>query len=285
MPEYTTLMPALVGSFSTPAGGNPTGAMVEAAFAHHDVIARYINCDVSARGLGDAVRGAIAMGWLGFNLSLPHKQEVIPLLDGLTPAAQLIGAVNCVVIGSSGLIGENTDGAGFVAAVSERIRLAGKRVVVFGAGGAARAIAVELALAGASSLLIVNRNRARGEEVAALVRENTGTHAQAMGWDGPTALPPETDVVVNATSVGLADGSAHELNVATETIHDHMLVCDVIPNPATTAFLVRARERGADTLDGRAMLVNQAAINVRLWTGIDVDRSVMRAALDRAIMQ
>ena len=124
------------------------------------------------------------MGWTGFNLSLPNKQAVIALLDGLAPSAALIGAVNCVQITDRGLIGNNTDGQGFVQALRERRDPRGARVVLFGAGGAARAIAVELALAGVAALTIVNRGVDRAEEIARIVRENPDTTATAVAWTG-----------------------------------------------------------------------------------------------------
>jgi shikimate dehydrogenase len=111
----------------------------------------------------DAVRGAKAMGWIGFNCSLPNKIAVIPSLDGLGESAQIIGAVNTVVRRDDRYIGENTDGRGFVVALRHLVDPAGKTVVLFGAGGAARAVAVEMALAGATRILVVNRNRTRGE--------------------------------------------------------------------------------------------------------------------------
>jgi len=283
MPDPTPLMPALTGSFSSPAGGNPTGAMAEAAYAHHGILGRYVNCDVLPERLADAVRGAVAMGWIGFNLSLPNKQAVIELLDGLAPSAALIGAVNCVQVTNSGLIGHNTDGQGFVQALRVRQDPHGARVVLFGAGGAARAIAVELALAGAASLTIVNRHVERAEEIARIVRDNSRTDAMAVAWDGPFALAADTDVVVNATSIGLAPDVEARVDLVAASILPSMLVCDVIPNPPDTVLLREARAQHAATLDGRSMLVNQAAINVALWLGLDPDRAVMRTALDVAI--
>ncbi|GAA4487549.1 shikimate dehydrogenase [Microbacterium panaciterrae] len=283
MPDPTPLMPALTGSFSSPAGGNPTGAMVEAAYRHHGVLARFVNCDVPPEHLPDAVRGAIAMGWIGFNLSLPNKQAVIPLLDGLAPSAALIGAVNCVQITPGALIGNNTDGQGFVQALRERRDPQGLRVVLFGAGGAARAIAVELALAGVARLTIVNRTVERAEEIAAIVRENSAAEAIAVAWDGSFPIPADTDVVVNGTSIGLAPDTDARVDLVAESILPTMLVCDVIPNPPDTMLLREARAQGAATLDGRAMLANQAAINLNLWMGLDPDRDVMRTALDAAI--
>lgn len=154
----TSLLPAITGSFSTPAADNPTGAMVEAAYAHHGIDARYLNCDVKPDDLTGAVAGARAMGWIGFNCSLPHKEAVIGLIDGLDRSAELIGAVNCVVRTEAGLIGHNTDGQGFLSSLRTVADPAGARVLVLGAGGASRAIAVELALAGAAHVTIANRS-------------------------------------------------------------------------------------------------------------------------------
>ena len=127
----------LTGSFATPAAENPTVAMIEAAYRHHGLEARYINCDVAPEALGSAVRGAAAMGWVGFNCSIPHKVAVIEHLDGLGDSAAVIGAVNCAVRRDGRWIGENTDGQGFIASLRTVADPAGKRIVVFGAGGAA----------------------------------------------------------------------------------------------------------------------------------------------------
>src|ERR1700760_3880103 len=135
---------ALVGSMSQGAAGNPTVAVIEAAFGHHGLNWRYINMEVAPTDLGEAVRGAKAMGFRGFNCSLPHKVTVIRHLDGLGESAAVIGAVNCVVRRGDTLIGENTDGKGFLRSLAAVTHPKGKSVVLFGAGGAARAIAVEL---------------------------------------------------------------------------------------------------------------------------------------------
>ena len=148
----------LTGSFATPAAENPTVAMIEAAYLHHRMDARYINCDVSQGALGDAVRGARAMGWAGFNCSIPHKIAVMEYLDEIAESAAVIGAVNCVVQRDGHLIGENTDGQGFVASLRTVVDPTGKNLVLFGAGGAARAIAVEAARAGVASVtMLVNQ--------------------------------------------------------------------------------------------------------------------------------
>jgi shikimate dehydrogenase len=276
-----SLLPALTGSFSTPAAGNPTVAIMEAAYAHHDIDARYINCEVAAEDLSDAVRGATAMGWIGFNCSLPHKVAVIELLDELAESARLIGAVNCAVRREQRWIGENTDGQGFLASLRTLTKPEGQRVLILGAGGAARAIAVELALAGAAELWVANRNVAKASEIAALVNAETACACTAIEWQSELAVPASATVVVNATSLGLP-GSG-EVPLSFDTVPLGLVVCDVIPNPPDTSFLQRARQAGARTLDGRGMLLNQGAINIELWTGIDPDREVMGSALDQAI--
>ena len=276
-----SLLPALTGSFSTPAAGNPTVAIMEAAYAHHDIDARYINCEVAAEDLSDAVRGATAMGWIGFNCSLPHKVAVIELLDELAESARLIGAVNCAVRREQRWIGENTDGQGFLASLRTLTEPEGQRVLILGAGGAARAIAVELALAGAAELWVANRNVAKASEIAALVNAETACACRAFEWQSELAVPASATVVVNATSLGLP-GSG-EVPLSFDTVPLGLVVCDVIPNPPDTSFLQRARQAGARTLDGRGMLLNQGAINIELWTGIDPDREVMGRALDQAI--
>src|SRR4029450_4135777 len=160
------LLPALTGSFSTPAAGNPTVAMMEAAYAHHGIDARYINCEVAAENLADAVHGATAMGWIGFNCSLPPKVAMDAVLAGPRESPRLIGAVNCAVRRDGRWIGENTDGQGFLGSLRTLVEPAGQRVLILGAGGAARAIAVELALAGAAELWVANRNLAKAAEIA-----------------------------------------------------------------------------------------------------------------------
>lgn len=276
-----SLLPALTGSFSTPAAGNPTVAIMEAAYHHHDIDARYLNCDVAAEHLGDAVRGATAMGWIGFNCSLPHKVAVIELLDELADSARLIGAVNCAIRSNDRWIGANTDGQGFLTSLRSVAEPAGQRALILGAGGAARAIAVELALAGASEIWVANRNVSKASDIANLVSSATSSACSAIEWQADLSVPESATLVVNATSLGLPGSGEVRLNL--DAIPAGLVVCDVIPNPPDTSFLRRARQAGATTVDGRGMLLNQAAINLKFWTDVDPDREVMGRALDQAI--
>lgn len=269
----------LTGSFAMPAGENPTVAMMEAAFRHHGLNWRYINCEIAPADLGDAVRGARAMGWRGFNCSIPHKVAVIEHLDGLGESARIIGAVNTVVRQGDRLIGENTDGKGFVRALSAVTDPKGQRVVLLGAGGAARAVAVELALAGVAHLTVVNRDRERGETVARLVAERTPAEAEYAPWQGTFRIPEGTGIVVNATSIGLWPDVDATPDIDPDTLTPAMVVADGIPNPPLTKLLQAAQARGCRTADGLGMLVGQGVIALKLWTGIDADAGVMRQAL------
>jgi shikimate dehydrogenase len=276
-PSFLSL---LTGSFATPAAENPTVAMIEAAYRHHGVDARYINCDVAPERLGDAVRGARAVGWAGFNCSIPHKVAVIEHLDGLADSAAVIGAVNCVVRRDGRYIGENTDGQGFLASLRTVVDPADKSIVVLGAGGAARAIAVEAALAGAAAITIVNRDPARGSGLVALLRDQTTARAELETWDRTYRVPEAADVLVNATSVGLFPDVDARVDIDPESLRPELVVADVIPNPPRTLLIRDAEERGCAVLDGLGMLVDQGAISIRHWTGVDADAAVMRRTLE-----
>jgi shikimate dehydrogenase len=254
--------------------------MMEAAYRHHGLDARYINCEVPPELLRDAVRGAWAMGWAGFNCSLPHKVAVIASLDQLAASATIIGAVNCVVRRGNHLVGENTDGQGFLSSLRTVVDPAGKAIVLFGAGGAARAIAVETARAGAASITVVNRDRARGQELVELINGRTPATAYFVAWDEPYTVPEAADIVVNATPIGMFPQVDGRLHLHLDSLLPGMVVADVIPNPPWTGFLTSARERGCTPIDGLGMLVNQGAINIRHWTGVDADPAVMRHTLE-----
>ncbi|CAI9401572.1 Shikimate dehydrogenase (NADP(+)) [Pleomorphomonas sp. T1.2MG-36] len=280
MPAELNFLSLLTGCFATPVAENPTVAMVEAAYRAMGLDARYINCDVAPADLGNAVRGARAMGWRGFNCSLPHKVAVIDFIDEFAPSAEIIGAVNCVINDDGKLIGENTDGKGFLTSLETVIDPRGKRVVVLGAGGASRAIAIETALAGAASIAVVNRDEARGKAVVQLVAAHTSAAAEFVPWTGSYIIPEETDILINATSIGLFPGVGDLPAVDFTSVRPGLVVADVIPNPPHTAFLRMAETHGAITLDGLGMLVNQGVIGIRLWTGREPDAKVMRGALE-----
>jgi shikimate dehydrogenase len=219
------------------------------------------------------------MGFRGFNCTIPHKVAVVPLLDELTPAARAIGAVNCVVRRGDKLLGENTDGKGFLQSVKGHGPVEGKKAVLLGAGGAARAIGVELLRAGAGSVTVVNRSEARGRELVAVLDAVAPGRSSFVPWRGDYAVPAGTDLVVNATSIGLFPDVEARVPLDVGTLAPGMLVCDVIPNPPRTRLVRDAEARGCAVLDGLGMLVNQGVIGIQLWAGQDPDPEVMRRAL------
>ncbi len=269
----------IVAVFGQPVAGNPTQYMMEKAFADVGLDWRYLTLEVAPENLAAAVAGMRAMGFRGCNLTIPHKVAVIQYLDRTSEAAGLMGAVNCVNRVGDELVGENTDGKGFVQSLRELADPADKNVIILGAGGAARAIAVEVALAGAAAITVVNRDPQRGQELATLINDKVNVPATYVPWEGDYQVPPEAEVVINATSIGLGDAEARvPLDVA--TLESDMVVADVIFNPPETRLLRDAAERGCQTLDGLGMLVNQAVIGFKIWTGQDASADVMRDALE-----
>ncbi|HEX3655438.1 MAG TPA: shikimate dehydrogenase [Pirellulales bacterium] len=280
MTDALNFLSQLTGSFAQPAAENPTVAMIEAAYRHHGLDWRYINCEVPPEKLADAVRGARAMGWAGFNCSLPHKVAVIQHLDGLGESAAIMGAVNCVVRRGGQYIGENTDGKGFVLSLVEHVDPRGKKLVLLGAGGAARAIGVETALAGVSEIIVVNRSRERGQQLAELIANKTPARASFAQWQGDYRVPNGTDIVVQATSIGLFPDVNARVPLDLDSLAPGTVVADVIPNPPRTRLVREAAARGLTAIDGLGMLVNQGVISIKYWTGIDVEPGVMRARLE-----
>lgn len=269
----------IVCCMGQPVAGNPTQFMMERAFAAAKLDWRYLTLEVSPEKLADAVRGMRAMGFQGGNFTIPHKVAVLPLLDGLSPSAELMGAVNCVHRDGDRLLGANTDGQGFLESLRTVIDPVDKRIVILGAGGAARAIAVEVALTKPAELLIVNRSPGRGEELAKLLAERTQVSAHYVPWEGDYAISETADVLINATSIGLGDANAR-VPIDTRTLRSNLVVADVIFNPPRTRLIRDAAEAGCPTIDGLGMLVNQAVIGFKIWTGVAPDPDVMREALE-----
>lgn len=273
----------LVGVFGHPVAENPTVIMHEAAYATLGMNWRYLTVEVLPEDLETAMAGLRAMNMRGINLTIPHKVEVVRYLDSLSEAAQLMGAVNTVVNEGGELFGENTDGKGFMRALTDDARVDpnGAKVIAFGAGGAARAITVELALAGAAEITIVNRSPERGRGLVELLQDRTPTSATYQPWDGPHRVPEDANVVVNATPIGLFPDIDAIPDLDYSTLSPDMTVCDVIHSPGTP-FLTEAHRRGSRTLDGVGMLVYQGAIGFKLWTGRDAPVDVMYRALAEA---
>ncbi len=278
---------SLVAVLGQPVAENPTGVMQEAAFAACGLNWRYLNIEVPPAQLQAAIAAIRVLGFRGINLTIPHKVSVIPFLDELSSEARLIGAVNTVRRDGPRLIGENTDGKGFLRGLRQDAATdpKGKRVFLLGAGGAARAIATELILAGIAHLTIVNRGLERGQTLTAHLTANTQADVTFQPWDGTCVIPSDADILVNATSIGLyPDGKAMP-DISLAAAKSDLLVCDAVFNPAVTPLLALAKDRGLPVLDGLSMLVYQGVIGFEMWTGVKAPESVMKEALAKALSQ
>jgi shikimate dehydrogenase len=273
VPAEATMLYALLGK---PVAGNPTQEMLEAAFAAAGIDARYVSLEVEPQALEAAVAGARALGVAGFHVTVPHKVRVATLVDRLTPAAELCGAVNCVKREGGELVGDNTDGRGFVESLRRLRDPAGAEVAVFGGGGAARAVAAELALAGAARVTVAARRLEAADEIARGIAHLTTAASESIA-ESSTMAYPGADVLVQATTVGMADPD-ERLPLWWPDAPAGAIAADVVIH-RETAFLRDAAAHGYAPLHGLGMLVEQAAIGFRWWTGVEADRAAMEAAL------
>jgi len=275
----------LLACFGQPVAENPTGPMQEAAFRALGLDWRYLTVEVPPDKLKDAILGVRAFGMRGINLTIPHKIAVMQYLDEIAADAAMIGAVNTVRRDGDRLIGENTDGKGFLRGVRVDAGMdpAGKRAVVLGAGGAARAIITELALAGVSDLLVVNRSVERAAPMAGELAAKTKAPIRHQRWQGVYRVPGDADLLVNATSIGLFPDVDAMPPVDLSDAKPDLLVSDAVFNPPETRLLAAARQRGLPTLDGLSMLVYQGVIGFQLWTGRNPPEDVMKSALREAL--
>jgi shikimate dehydrogenase len=222
-----------------------------------------------------AVDACRALGLGGLSVTMPHKEAVAAAVDELTPVAARLGAVNCVVPDGGRLIGDNTDGEGFVSSLRTDHDLAVRdlRVVVLGAGGAARAVIGAVADAGASEVAVVGRTRARVDVAVAL--------APGIARVGVDADVATADLIVNCTPVGMA-GDA-ELPLDASVLHSGQVVADLVYHPLRTPLLTAAASAGATPIGGLGMLVGQAAVAFERWTGVPADRAAMREGAEREL--
>lgn len=275
----------LVGVLGRPVAENPTGVMQEAGFAAAGLNWRYITMEVPPEHLAEAMRGVRALGMRGINLTIPHKVAVMQYLDEISPDAAIIGAVNTVRREGNKLIGENTDGKGFLRGLrgDAGVDPKGRRVVILGAGGAARAISTELLLAGAGDVLVVNRSGERGDSMVRDLKIGTGGQIRLAPWPGTYQVPAGVEVLVNATPAGLYPNIDEMPDVDLSAADAGMIVCDAVFNPAETRLLRTAKERGLRVLDGLSMLVYQGVIGFQMWTGVDAPEQAMKEALRKAL--
>jgi shikimate dehydrogenase len=262
--------------------GNPTQEMLTAGFAAAGLPWSYVSMAVPRGTFADAWAAARTLGFAGLNVTKPFKLEAAALADRLTPAAAAIGAVNCVYREGDAFVGDNTDGRGLARAVAGAGPIEGASVVVLGAGGAARAAVVGLAFAGARDVVVVARNQVAARSLVEAVTSLGRATARHEAWSGEFGAPAATDLLVNATSVGMVDPDERP-PVDLSDLRPDARVADVVIAPRPTGFLADAAGRGLVTVHGNEMLVHQAAIGFEVWTGRPADLGVLRAALAEAM--
>lgn len=274
----------IVGIFGDPIAHTRSPAMHNAAFRACALPYVYVPFLVRSADLAKAVDSIRALHLVGVNVTVPHKERIIPYLDTLSVEAQLCGAVNTVVNRQGTLIGENTDGRGFLASLRERGFSPRRReIVLIGAGGAARAVLVSLVQAGSARIAIANRTPAHADTLVATYRSLGKTQLEAVPLEQlqDPALLRSAALVVNCTSVGLH----HEdfLPLAYTATPRDCLFYDLLYHPTLTPFLRRARTARRPTMDGRRMLLHQGALAFALWTRTAAPLTVMARALDHTL--
>lgn len=253
--------------------------LLNAAFAEAGLDWHFMALEVAEGRSDEALDSVRALGLAGLSVTMPHKAAVAAAVDHRTEQAELLDAVNCVVAEGGRLVGHNTDGDGFLDGLRHDTGFdpAGRSTVVIGAGGAARAVVLALARAGAAEVAVVNRTASRAEVAAGLA----GPVGRVVLSDELSDTVAAADLVVNATSVGMTDDGA--LPVDPESVAVGAIAVDLIYHPPETAWLAALRGRGIEAHNGLSMLVFQAAHAFRLWTGSEAPVAVMDAAA-RAVL-
>ena len=254
--------------------------MHNAAFKKLDMNNIYVPFHVNAEELEDAITGAYAMGIRGLNVTIPHKTEVIKYLDYLDIAAGLIGAVNTIEFGKNGAVGHNTDGIGAVRAINEITSVKNKKVMILGAGGAARAVGFQILLSGAKTLVISNRTIEKASELRDDLFEKLEPDVKItdLGHELETELK-DTDILINTTPIGMYPNISQKPLITADMMHENLVVNDIVYNPLKTGLLDEAEKAGAKTISGVKMLIYQGVESFKIWTGIEPPVEVFKKAL------
>ncbi len=275
----------MTGMFGHPVAENPLDRMFDAVYAHYGLNWQFWKCDIgSVEDLPAAIRGAKALGFSGFCITVPYKIASLSSLDAMDEDVRVIGAANYVTFEDGRIIGHNNDGKGVVKAIQKVTPIAGKRVAILGAGGAGRAMAVEIARAEAAHFTVITRRESQGREVAHLVHRATGIPTEWLGWKGAIALPVGTQILLNATHLGAAP-ELEPVPVDWNSITGDTTVVDVITNPRITPFLQTALGKGCAVVDGVEMLVQLAMQIFKAWTDISPDEAVFQRAVAAALAE
>jgi shikimate dehydrogenase len=274
----------IYGVFGCPVRHTLSPIFQNAALKKSGLNAVYLPFEVEPGSLKKALLALPTLGISGVNVTVPHKKAALKLMDELSKEAKLIGAVNVVVIKNGKFFGYNTDGKGFINAVREEFGFLprGKKVVVLGAGGAANAVAFQLAIEGACALTVANRTFSRAKELCLRLKKifpNCRIKAISVADKNLSGFIRDADLLVNTASCGMKKD--YPLLIAPSSLHSKLLVYDLIYNPPETKLLKAARMKGLKCANGLSMLIHQGAISFKLWTGIKAPLDTMRQSLKR----
>jgi shikimate dehydrogenase len=273
----------MTGMLGHPVAENPIDRMFDAVYAHYGLPWQFWKSDLATESdLALAVPALAPLGYRGFTITVPYKVAVMPMLDEVDDDVKAIGAANYVTIKEGRLVGHNNDGKGVVKAIEKVGPLRGQHVVMLGAGGAGRAMAVEIAWAGAAKMSLVSGSEEQGREVATLVNKASGVSCDWQQWQPEVALPAGTTLLMNATHLGCAP-ELEPVPVRWDTVPKGCTAVDVITNPRLTPFLLTASEHGCRVVDGVEMLVQLAMQIFERWTGITPDEKVFQRAVAEAL--
>jgi shikimate dehydrogenase len=273
----------MTGMLGHPVAENPIDRMFDAVYAHYGLPWQFWKSDIASEAdLALSVPALAPLGYRGFTITVPYKVAVMPMLDEIDDDVKAIGAANYVTIEKGRLVGHNNDGKGVVKAIEKVVSLRGQHVVMLGAGGAGRAMAVEIAWAGAAKMTLVTRREEQGREVSALVTKASGIPCDWQQWQQEIVLPAGTTLLMNATHLGCAP-ELEPVPVRWDTVPKDCTAVDVITNPRLTPFLLTAREHGCRVVDGVEMLVQLAMQIFEQWTGIAPDEKVFQRAVAEAL--
>lgn len=273
----------ITGIIGSPVEHSLSPLMHNAAFAYYGIDFCYVPFLVRTEELGAAINGLRALNLRGFNVTIPHKEQVLQHLDMISEDARQIGAVNTVVRQEQGLVGYNTDGAGFVESMRQlsNIDPVGLKVVMLGAGGAARAVAIALGRAGVAELTILNRTADKAHSLARDVQAVTGIAALGKEWQQANLCQAlsSADIVINTSPIGMYPRHQIPSIIPAAYLHKHQLVCDLIYNPLETSLLEEARRAGCQVLPGWGMLLYQGALAFQKWTNMEAPIEIMKQVL------
>lgn len=227
----------------------------------------YVPFPVETKNLQEAVKGLTSIGVKGFNVTIPHKEEIISFVDEVDITVQKVGALNTVYIKDKTAYGYNTDVTGFLSSLKEAgFEMKGKRIAVLGAGGSARAVVTAAALEEAFEVLIANRTYSKAEKLAYDFQNEFQGQTKALSLDDNLEAIHNAHIIVNTTSLGMT-GMTDIVPISEKVLNKDHLVVDIIYNPSETLFLKKAREKGCQGINGMGMLVNQALHSFEIWTG------------------